>query len=146
MILVVNANTNDCRIYHYDMHPTQLILVKEINHPESKLKNGDLISDKEGHYKVGQSSRGAYSPHTEAKEVEVINFSRKIALELNQRRNANEYEKLILITPPHMYGLLSQHLNKHVASLMTNHIQKDLIYMKDHELLSYLQENAKYPN
>jgi len=144
MILVINTNTNDCKIYHYDKHPAQLTLVKEISHPDNKLKNGDLTSDKEGHYKANQSGRGAYSPRTEAKEVEIINFSKEIADDLNQRRNANELERLILIAPPHMYGLISQHLNKHVMSLVSNHIQKDLIHLKEHELLDFLKKNAQY--
>ena len=144
MILVINTNTNDCKIYHYDKHPAQLTLVKEISHPDNKLKNGDLTSDKEGHYKATQSGRGAYSPRTEAKEVEIINFSKEIAQDLNQRRNENELERLILIAPPHMYGLISQHLNKHVMSLVSNHIQKDLIHLKEHELLDFLKKNAQY--
>lgn len=144
MILVINTNTNDCKIYHYDKHPAQLTLVKEISHPDNKLKNADLTSDKEGHYKAGTAGRGAYSPRTEAKEVEIINFSKEIAQDLNQRRNENELERLILIAPPHMYGLISQHLNKHVMSLVSNHIQKDLIHLKEHELLDFLKKNAQY--
>jgi protein required for attachment to host cells len=146
MILVVKTNTNDCKMYHYDKHPAQLTLIGEISHPDNKLKSGDLTSDKEGHYKANQSARGAYSPHTEPKEVEVINFSKEIAEDLNQRRNMKEFEQLILIAPPHMYGLITQHLNKHVASLVINHIQKDLMHMKEHELLNFLKENTQFSN
>jgi protein required for attachment to host cells len=144
MMLVVNANTNDCKIYHYDKRSSQLTLVKEINHPENKLRSSDLTSDKEGHYKANQSARGAYSPATDAKEVEIINFSREIAHDLNQRRNANEFQKLVLIASPHMYGLLSQHLDKHVMNLVSNHIQKDLMHMKEHELLEFLKMNTQF--
>lgn len=144
MILVVRTNTNDCKMYHYVKHPARLTLIGEINHPDNKLKKSDLFADKEGHYKVNQSARGAYSPHTDAKEVEIINFSKEIAENLNQRRNQNEFEKLILIASPHMYGLMIRHLSKHVMSLVTNHIQKDLMHMKDHELLGFLQEHTQY--
>jgi len=144
MILVVNTNSNDCKIYHYDKHPARLTLIREINHPDNKLRNIDLTADKEGHYKANQSARGAYSPHTNAKEVEINNFSREIADDLNQRRNANGFEKLILIASPHMYGLISHHLNKHVMNLITNHIQKDLMYMKEHELLDFLKKNTQF--
>jgi protein required for attachment to host cells len=144
MILVVNTNTNDCKIYHYGKSPAQLTLIKEMNHPNNKLRSSELTSDKEGHYKAGPAARGAYSPQTEAKEVEIINFSREIAKDLNHMRSTNAFEKLILIAPPHMYGLLLQHLDKHVMDLVTNHIQKDLIHMKEHELLEFLKENAHY--
>src|SRR5580693_6662819 len=109
MKLVINTNTNTCRIYHYNKHPAQLNLLKEIKHPENRLKNGDIVSDRQGHYKAGNASRGAFSPHMDAKDVEIDNFSREIAKELNDERNQNEYDELIIIAPPHMRGLLLQH-------------------------------------
>jgi protein required for attachment to host cells len=142
MILVVTANGNDCRIYHYDRHPAKLTLLNQISHPENKLRSGDLTSDRAGHYQAGGTSgRGAYSPRSDAKEIEVENFSREIANVLNKERSGNEYKKLVLIAPSHMSGLLNQHLNKHVKELIVNHIQKDLQHLKDHELLEYLKEN-----
>ena len=144
MILVINANTNDCKIYHYDKHPAQLKLLKEISHPANKLKNRDLTSDRPGHYQGGESARGSYSPHMEEKENEINNFSREIARELNQRRNENDYKTLIVIAPPHMYGLLVQHLNKHVKNMVTHDIQKDLIHYTERELLDFLKVNTKY--
>ena len=142
MILVVTANSNDCRIYHYDRHPAKLPLLSEISHPENKLNTGDLTADRAGHYQAGATSgRGAYSPRMDAKEIEVENFSREIANVLNKERNGNEYKKLILIAPSHMSGLLNQHLDKHVKELIVNQIQKDLQHLKAHELLEYLNEN-----
>ncbi len=146
MILVVNANTNECRIYLYDKAAAKLTLIKELHHPDSKLRNGELTADREGHYRAGNHARGAYSPHTDAREVEISNFSREIADDLNHRRHANGFEKLILIVSPSMCGILSQHLDKHVMSLVSNHIQKDLIEMKEHELLNFLQQHTKYPD
>jgi protein required for attachment to host cells len=142
MILVVTANSNDCRIYHFDKPHANLTLLSEISHPENKLKNSDLTSDRSGHYQAGGTSgRGAYSPRMDAKEIEIDNFSREIANILNKERNGNEYKKLILIAPSHMSGLLNQHLNKHVKELIVNHIQKDLQHLKTHELLEFLKEN-----
>lgn len=144
MILVVNANTNECKIYHYDKQSANLTLIKQMNDPNNKLNNRDLTADKEGHYKSSKTARGAYSPPTEAKEVEIINFAREIANDLNQRRHFNGFDRLILIAAPHMYGLINQHLDKQVISLMTNNLQKDLIFMKDHELLNFLKTNTQF--
>ena len=144
MKLVVNTNTNTCLIYHYIKHPAQLTLLKKIDHPENKLKSGDMTSDRPGHYQAGKSARGAYSPHMEEKETHIDNFSREIARELNQERNKKEYNELIVIAPPHMIGLLFQHINKHVKDLVINHIKKDLLHLSDHELLDFLQTHAQY--
>ena len=140
MIWVVTANTNTCRFYNYDKNHSKLSLLKEISRPEIRLKASDsLTTDRPGHYQINESARGAYSPHTEPKEVEIDNFSREIAQELNKGRNANAYEKLILIALPHMHGLLDLHLNKHVKELVINSIQKDLQHLNNMELVEFLK-------
>jgi protein required for attachment to host cells len=143
MKLVINANTNICRIYHYVKYPAQLTPLHEISHPENKLKSGDMTSDRSGHYKAG-AARGVYSPHMEEKEIYIDNFSREIAKKLNQERINKEYDELIVIAPPHMIGLLFQHINKHVKDLIINSIEKDLLHLSDHELLNFLQAHTQY--
>lgn len=144
MKLVVNTNSNTCRIYHYDKQLSKLTLLKEISHPENKLKSGDMTSDRPGHYQGGESSRGAYSPHMEAKEIHIDNFSREIAKELDQERIQKDYDELIMIAPSHMVGLLYQHLSKQVKNLVINKIEKDLLHLPNHELLEFLQTHTQY--
>jgi protein required for attachment to host cells len=146
MILVVNANSSLCRFYDYQRHPAKLTLLKEIQHPENKLKNSELTSDKSGHYQSSHTSRGAYSPHRDAKEIHINNFSREVANMLDKDRNSRLFDKLILIAPSHLNGLLLQHLNKHVIALMTNNIQKDLFHLREDELITYLQNHAEFPD
>lgn len=147
MIWIATANTNTCRIYSYDKNHSKLSLLKEIQHPEMRLKTSDsLTTDRPGHYQANESARGAYSPHRDAKEVKIDNFSREIAEELDQGRKANSYEKLILIASPHMHGLINHHLNKHVKDLVINNIEKDLQHLNARELLDFLQAHAQYPN
>ncbi len=58
---IVLTDSNACRIYDYAKHPVKLTLVKEIFHPENKLKTSELVSDRPGHYKIKQhKSRGFF--------------------------------------------------------------------------------------
>src|SRR5271154_5112762 len=106
MTWLVTANTNNCRIFNYEKKLKKLTLIKELNHPESRLKGIDLTSDKPGHYRSDGSAHGAYSPHEEAKENEVIFFSHQIVKELDAARKTNQFKELILAVPPHMNGLI----------------------------------------
>lgn len=125
MIWVITGNTNNCRIYNYNKNHSQLSLLKEITHPELRLKTSDTFtSDKPGHYQTNESARGAYSPHMDAKEIEIDRFSREIADELDVGRRTNSYEHLIIIMPPHINGLLFKHTNDHVKRLVINNIQR----------------------
>ncbi len=144
MTWVVIANSNACRIYHYSKIPSKIVLIKEINHPENRLKTGDfLTSDRAGHYQTDGGARGSYMPHTDPKTVEIANFSREIASELNQGRNTQAYKELILITPPHMNGILSANLDKNVKSLVKKEIQKDVMHLAPQELLDFLKVHLK---
>lgn len=147
MTWIVTADSASCRIYSYDKNHSKLQLLKELQHPESRLKAGDsLTTDRPGHYQKSKSARGAYSPHMDAKEVELNDFTREIADELDAGRNNHSYEKLILISSPHMHGLLLQHLNNHVKNLVVNNIQKDLQHYSEHELIDFLKTHAQYPD
>jgi protein required for attachment to host cells len=141
---VVNTDSNTCRIYQYSKNPTQLTLLKEISHPENKLRDIDLTSDKPGRYKASNSSHGAYSQRTDPKEIKIDDFSREIARELDNGRNTNAYKNLIIIAAPHMNGLLFQHFNKNVKNLVTHNLEKDFIHLADHELLEMLKTHTKY--
>jgi protein required for attachment to host cells len=141
---VLTTDTNTCRIYGYSKKPAELILLKEIQHPENKLRDIDLTSSKPGRYKASGSANGAYSQPTDPKEIKIDAFSREIAKELDHGRTTNAYKNLMVIALPHMHGLLFQHINKHVKDLVTHMIEKDLHNLADHELLIFLQVNTKY--
>lgn len=145
MIWVVNCNTSICRIYAYNKS-NQITLLKEINHPENKLKNIDLVSDRPGHYQAGTMARGAYSPDTDPKQVKIIDFLKEVAKELDHGRNTNAYDNLIIIAAPQTSGLLTQQLNKHVNNLISNHIHKDMIHLNERELLQFVKTHAEYPD
>lgn len=145
MTWVVNTSTNTCHIYDYQKKSKKLTLLKEVKHPELQGKTGDfLTSDRPGHFHSGHAAHGTYSPHTDPKAAAIDHFSRDIAAALNEGRKNNAYENLILITTAHMQGLLFQHMDKHVKERIINMIQKDLIHLKDHELLDYLVTHTQF--
>jgi protein required for attachment to host cells len=143
MIWVVNSNSNVCRIYEYNKHHAKLDLLKEIQHPENKLRNIDLTNDGPGKYKSDAGAHGSF-PAPNVKENHIDNFMRDVARELNAERAKNSYEKLILISPSHTNGLLMQHMDKHVKELIISNIHKDLLHMSTHDLLAVLDATPNY--
>lgn len=144
MFWVVNTNSNTCHIYDYQKKPRKLTLAKVILHPENKLKDIELTSDKPGRYKADSSAHGTYSQDTDPKEIKIDNFIREIARELDHGRTSKSYDKIILIAPPHVSGVLFQHIDKNVKDLIYKTIQKDLPNISEHELLEFLKEHAVY--
>lgn len=139
---VVLFNSNACRIFTFSEVKHELILLRELNHPENKEKNKDLVSDKPGHYDTRSHAGGSYSQHTDPKEVKIDQFVLEIDKYLDEERKNQKYDELVIIAPPKMMGHLSQHINKNVEKLITHRIQKDLVFFKEHELLDFLSKEC----
>jgi len=135
---VVVFDSTMCRIYDY--HKTQLTLIRDIQHPENREKDVDITSDLSGHYQVMNGGHGAYAPHSDPKEIRVDTFAREMAHILDHARVANTYEQLILVGPPHIHGLLLNHMTKQVKNLVERNIEKDLVHMQEGELLRYINQ------
>ncbi|HSW70223.1 MAG TPA: host attachment protein [Gammaproteobacteria bacterium] len=135
---VIVLNSNICRIFKYSKKDHQLEAVKELNHPENKLRDIDLTSDRPGHYKSSNSAHGSYSQPSDPKEIKINNFVREVANMLDRDRNIQAYNKLIIIAADHINGLLYKHINKHVQKLISKNIEKDLIHQSNHDLLNTL--------
>jgi protein required for attachment to host cells len=143
---ILVANGSEARIFSTDkiFDGQNWQLIKEFDHPESRERDLDLVTDKPGRYqfqsKSGTSGHGAYSEHTEPREVEVERFARQLAEELNGGRVHNLYHQLILIAPPHLHGLLNKYCESNVLNLITHHVEKDYTKLKQRELAMYLKE------
>ena len=135
---LVVANTNVCHIYVEDHH--QLTLCKTLEHPENKLRDIDITADKPGHYQTSHAAHGAYSQSTDPKDALIDAFAREIAHAVEQGRTHNQYEKVIFVIPPHMYGCVHKHLNKHVEAC-ARHIGKDALHLDTQALLALIHEH-----
>ncbi|STY28540.1 Protein required for attachment to host cells [Legionella wadsworthii] len=138
---IVTTDSNTCRIYKSTTKPYQLTFVKELLHPESKLKDTELTSSAPGRFNSASNVRGAYTQQTDPKEIEIDHFAREIAEELNSGRNHHDYDQLIIVAPPHMNGLLLQHMDKNVNHLITQNIKNDVMHLTEQKLSNFLQEN-----
>lgn len=144
-IWTVLANGNLCRIYQYNRDEKKLSLIKTLNHPQSKLKGLDLISDKPGRYQQPKSARSAYEPNLNPQQIEVLRFAHQIAHELEAGRNSNLYENLVLIIPAQMSGLLHEVINKNVKECIVENIHKDYLHLTVPEIIDTLQSALRRP-
>lgn len=140
---IITANSNHCCIYDYHHQKKKLQLVKEFDHPENKLKNSELLTDKSGRYGTKSMHGGSFSPDSDAGWVNRDNFARELAHELDEERNHHDYTELVLIMSPQMEGLLAQHLNKQVKGFIKHIIQKNMMHCTERELLQYLNDHLE---
>ena len=131
-ILVANASL--AKLYA-NLGPNKgLTLVKELIHPESRQKNGELVSDRSGAMGAVGSGGGSMQPQTLPKQHEAKVFAQEIAQALYQGRTSNAFKRAILVAPPAFMGLLNAVIDGPTAQLITDRFEKDYTTTPENEL------------
>lgn len=101
-------------------------LVRELEHPESRAKGRDILTDRPGRVKQSASAdRPAMEPTKPVHEVESERFAHEIAKALEKGHAENAYDRLVLVAPPHFLGLLRATISHTVAKRVELTLDKD---------------------
>jgi protein required for attachment to host cells len=135
-ILVANAST--ARLYENKGIGKGLQLISQLDHPESRMKGSDLVSDRGGHMQSVGNGHGARQSPTDPKQNEAEHFALDLAKTLDQGRGENKYERLIVVASNPFLGTLKTRLSNQVQGLMSEAIEKDYTKITDKELAGHL--------
>ncbi len=122
-ILVANASL--ARLYEHLGPNKGLKLVKELIHPESRLKNADLVTDRPGSMSAAGSGRGVKQPQTTPKEHEAKVFAQEIAQQLYAGRTQNAFGRAIIFAPPTFMGMINAAIDSPTDNLVSDRFEKD---------------------
>lgn len=110
-------------------------LIKTLTHPESRLKETELLTGSlQGHHTAPFSTQGTYEHHADVHREEQMKFARELAHFLNQELNEHHYEHLVICAEPRFYGLLKEVLSEQVLEALLKHVPKDYIPLPESEL------------
>ena len=137
---VVIADSSKCRVYQYKQRSHKVHLIREVLHPENQLKDSDYMSDRQGSFKGGGAGHGTFLANGDPKKIKIDQFAQEIANSLDVDRKNNAFEHLILVSPPHMNGLLHQHFSKHILRKLDLSIDKSVINFPKIKLLKFLDK------
>jgi protein required for attachment to host cells len=136
---LIVANSSLARIYKM-VTRHNLKEIKVLEHPESRLHNIDLVSDKPGRdfeSAVG-IRRHALEPKVMPKQQEFAIFAKQLANYLEEALNHGEFETLYIAASPSLLGLLRQTLHPNIIKLIKGEVDKDMTQMKPDEIPSHL--------
>ena len=125
---IVVAESSRARVYEANGRKSPLLEVEALVHPEGRLHEGDLVSDRAGSDSgsFGQG-RHMFSDKTSARDQEHIDFARELTDCLESARNRKAFDKLILAAPPAFLGLLRDKFSKPLMGMVTKQIDKNLV-------------------
>jgi protein required for attachment to host cells len=135
---LIVANSSLARIYKIEKR-SELKELKILEHPESRLHNLDLVSDKPGRdFESTGITRHALQPKVLPKQHEFAIFAKSLADYLENARNQGEFQTLYIAASPALLGLLRHSMHPSTAKLIKGEVDKDMTQMKPHEILSHL--------
>ena len=137
---ILVANASEAKVYSNKGIGKGLEIVAKLNHPDSRKKASDLVSDRPGHMPGAGNGHGSHIPLTDPKQHEHDIFARKLVHQLDQGRTANSYQRLIVVAEPHFRGLLNGVMNSQVSGLVSDTIDKDYTKLNDKELAAHLEK------
>jgi protein required for attachment to host cells len=117
-------------------------LIEELEHPQSRAKNHDLVTDRGGRHQNnhGVTYSTAMEAHTQPKAAEAEHFARELAGRLERGLKEGFYSRLVLVAPPHFLGLLREALPHRVAGHVELSLAKDLTHIAPRELAARIHE------
>lgn len=133
-ILVANAST--ARLFVSEDPRRSLRLAKDFQHPQSRMKDSDLVADRPGHG-IGN---GIFVPASDPHEQEAEAFAAELAAELERGRVSGECRRIVLIASPSFLGLLGGRMSAGVQALVSDTLQKDYTRNDEKSLQAILAE------
>ncbi|MDF2940579.1 MAG: hypothetical protein K0R66_1221 [Gammaproteobacteria bacterium] len=132
-LLVTNAS--HARIFKIKSaigQPREMQLIHSIEHPESRMKVHELLSDKPGMYRSQGFAPGGHAQDIQNNEME--RFAKELADIIDHARTLNRFQNLIIVSSPHFYGLLEKELSGSIKHLIKKVIQKDYTGVVERDL------------
>lgn len=136
---VAVVNRCEARLYETNekngVFDKKLKLVKRLENPRGRLRNGDINADRSGADAISFAfSRTRLTKKQEPTDRVAQVFAKSISEELERGANDHLYDKLILVSEPNFLGKVRAALSKKTANAVSQTLHKDLANVPDHEL------------
>lgn len=138
---ILVAHRSGARLFENRGPRKGLDSLRQIENPAGKLKNHEINSDKPGRsFDRGGRGRHAYATEQDPTTHVAEHFAKQLAALLDEGRNEQRYNRLVLVAEPRFLGILRGSLSDATAALVSATIDKDLGGTEPRDLPRYLEE------
>ena len=123
---VVVADTSRARIFAAEKPASDLAEIDDLTHPEARLHEGDLISDRPGSGKNHASGSFSMGESGTYKDADAARFAHDVCERVETGRIQGEFQKLYVIAAPQFLGLLRKHQSSATRQMVAAEISKNL--------------------
>lgn len=138
-ICVVVADSSKARILLAENGRSPLVDHSDYVHPESRLKEQDLVSDGSG----AESDSGGFGKHSmghenAARQKQAEIFAHELCNEIDKLRRTSDLRRIYLVASPKFLGLLRASISKQCVDLLAGEINRDLVTHSIEDIRSHL--------
>jgi protein required for attachment to host cells len=126
-ILVVVADSSRARILSAEDRRGRLQEVKDLVHPEARLREQELVADGVGAGTGNGNGSHSMGHEKDAHQRHAELFARELCQELGQTSQDNEVHKIYLVAAPRFLGLMRSGLNKNCSNKVVGELDKNLV-------------------
>ena len=138
-VCVVVANSSKARVLLAEDAHSPLIENVDYVHPQSRLREQDLVSDGSGSAAdsggCGKHSMG-HEQATKHKQAEL--FAHELGAEIDKLRRQTDLRRIYLVAPPKFLGLLRTSISKQCLELLHSELNKELVTHSLEDIRSHL--------
>ncbi len=125
-IWVVTADTSRARIFSANTPSGPLVEIQTLTHPEARLHQGDLVSDRPGRDRNSGGGSHDMGHEADAKAEEDVRFAAYVCDNLEKGRISGKCERLYVIAAPGFLGLLRKQQCGSAKKIIAQEISKNL--------------------
>lgn len=135
---ILVADASRARIFAADTTLTLLDPVFAVDHPDSRKRTSELVTDGRGQVNAGPSPT-RYDARHDAAELEHESFAIELAHQLAADEREGRFEQLVVAAAPRFLGVLRTHFPPPVRAKIVADLHHDYTKMNREELLDVLR-------
>ena len=138
-VCVVVANSSKARVLLAEDAHSPLIENADYVHPQSRLREQDLVSDGSG----SAADSGGFGKHSMGHEQATKHkqaglFAQELGAEIDKLRRKTDLRRIYLVAPPKFLGLLRTSISKQCHELLHGEVHKELVTHNLEDIRSHL--------
>jgi protein required for attachment to host cells len=122
---VLVADNSRARIFSAEKAISPLQEIRDLTHPEARLHEGDLVTDKGGRDRGPAGAHGIGTDQVH-KQDGAERFAASVCSELDSARAAGIFKKLYVVAAPSFLGLLRKHESNALRQTIAGEVDKNL--------------------
>jgi protein required for attachment to host cells len=141
---ILVADSSHAKVFTTELPETPWSLVREFDNPDGRKTSHEIDpSSPPGRMQVARSlgaQRSAMEPHRTPKEAAADRFAHELSAFVQSARNKSEFDRIVLVAPPHFLGVLRELMATHLGPALAKSFDKDLIACDGPEVRERLNE------